>query len=597
MEQLNAVITKSEADAATLSKQIAELDTQISQWEAEQASNTAVRASEAEDYATLHKEYSETIDATERAVDTLKKQDVDRTQLLQLSSFILIPDEDKKSINLFLDAGEQSEMNLLTGSDQAPSANAYEFQSSGIVETLSKIGDKCDDQRTTIEKIESNAKHAFAMLIKDLKGSVSQATADRQAKAQQKAAKLTKAAEAKGDLADTTATRDSDTIYLEDLVATCAKKSADFENRQQLRQEELDAILKATEIMGSGSVSGAADKHLPALIQLKKTSFVQIFSDNRGTQSRVAAYLHEQGEKFGSKLLSMLATKVVEDPFVKVRKMIKDLIVRLMEEANEEAEHKGYCDQELATNKQTRNEKTAAVETLHAEIDALTASVAKGTQQIADLNKETAAVDAAVAEATSIREAEKAENTVTIKESQEASTAVNQAVQVLKDFYDKAGDATSLIQAPADAPEVFSNEPYTGMQSENGGVLGMLEVIATDFARLESDTKSAEAASQKAHDEFMFNSAENKAANNADVDHKTNKKTQEESTLTMKQEDLDGTQTELDAALAYYDKLKPSCVSEGVSFEDRVARRKEEVESLQEALRIFSGDDLAFLQK
>ena len=52
-------------------------------------------------------------------------------------------------------------------------------------------------------------------------------------------------------------------------------------------------------------------------------------------------------------------------------KMVEDLIVKLMEEANEEAEHKGWCDTELSTNEQTRKEKTEAVETLHAEIDEL----------------------------------------------------------------------------------------------------------------------------------------------------------------------------------------------------------------------------------
>ena len=35
--------------------------------------------------------------------------------------------------------------------------------------------------------------------------------------------------------------------------------------------------------------------------------------------------------------------------------------------------------------------------------------------------------------------------------------------------------------------------------------------------------------------------------------------------------------------------LKPSCVDAGVSYEDRVARRKEEIASLEEALEIFNG--------
>merc|ERR1719235_1464739 len=135
--------------------------------------------------------------------------------------------------------------------------------------------------------------------------------------------------------------------------------------------------------------------------------------------------------------------------------MIKDLIVRLMEEANEEAEHKGWCDAELATNEATRKEKTASVETLHAEIDELEASTAKLTEEITELTKAVAELDAAVATATSVREEEKAKNTVTIKDAQDAHTAVAQALSVLKEFYAKAAEATSFVQEP----EIF-DEPY-----------------------------------------------------------------------------------------------------------------------------------------
>ena len=40
--------------------------------------------------------------------------------------------------------------------------------------------------------------------------------------------------------------------------------------------------------------------------------------------------------------------------------MIRDMIAKLMEEANEEAEHKGWCDAELATNEQTIDMATDA---------------------------------------------------------------------------------------------------------------------------------------------------------------------------------------------------------------------------------------------
>jgi len=270
--------------------------------------------------------------------------------------------------------------------------------------------------------------------------------------------------------------------------------------------------------------------------------------------------------------------------------MIKDLIVRLMEEANEEAEHKGWCDTELSTNEQTRKEKTEAVETLHAEIDELTASIAKLSEEITDLSKAVAELDTAMSKATKLRTEEKAKNTETISDSEEAQTAVAQALTVLKEFYAKAAEATAFVQEKGE-PEIFDSE-YKGMQSENGGVVGMLEVIESDFARLESDTKAAEATAQKEYDTFMTESKVDKAAKEKAGEHKAAKKQDQSQALTVNKEDLEGTQKELDAALAYFDKLKPSCVDAGVSYEDRVARRKEEIESLQEALKILNGEDI-----
>merc|ERR1711959_59374 len=86
-------------------------------------------------------------------------------------------------------------------------------------------------------------------------------------KAESKAKALQAKANAEGDLKDTTTTRDEDQKYLDELVATCEQKASDFEARQQLRAEEIEAVEKAIEIVSSGAVSGNADKHLPGFIQ------------------------------------------------------------------------------------------------------------------------------------------------------------------------------------------------------------------------------------------------------------------------------------------------------------------------------------------
>jgi len=587
IDMLKADIAKAVSDAAQLGKEISGLDEDVSIWQGDQKAATAVRQIEKSDYDVTHKDYSESVDALQRAIAVLKKQAHDRkqasslAQVAALKDLVLIPDKAKKIINAFLSTEEDVE------DEAAPEANAYENQSHGVVDMLEKLLDKFIDERVTLEKEEMNSKHAFDMLMQDLTAQIAQGKTDRGEKAEAKAKQLQAKADNTGDLNDTTTSKAADAKFLGDLTATCSQKSSDFESRQQLRAEEIVAVEKAIEILGSGAVAGNAAKHLPALLQ-KKAALAQLRASGMSpAQQKTAFYLQEQAKSLNSRVLSALAVRVTEDPFGKVKKMIKDLIVRLMEEANEEAEHKGWCDTELSTNEQTRKEKTESVQMLHAEIDELKASLAQLGEDITELSKAVAELDAGMAKSTEMRQTEKADNTATIKDASDAQTAVAQALVVLKEFYAKAAESTSFLQAP----DIFDS-PYKGMGAESGGVVGMLEVIESDFARLEAETSSAEATAQKTYDEFMTDSKVDKAQKTTDSEHKTAKKQDQEQALTVKSGDLEGTQKELDAALAYFDKLKPSCVDAGVSYEDRVGRRKEEIQSLQEALKILNGEDI-----
>merc|ERR1719335_492142 len=99
----------------------------------------------------------------------------------------------------------------------------------------------------------------------------------------------------------------------------------------------------------------------------KSTSFAQLRSSVMSpVQKQVAGFLKGRAKLLNSKVLSLISVRVAEDPFKKIKKMIEDMVNKLMEEANEEAEHKGFCDTEMGTNKNTRDTKTSEIDALNA---------------------------------------------------------------------------------------------------------------------------------------------------------------------------------------------------------------------------------------
>jgi len=358
----------------------------------------------------------------------------------------------------------------------------------------------------------------------------------------------------------------------------------------------LDVLKKAMEIIADGAVKGAGEKNLPQFLQMsqqRRLAMAQTLAKQMNPlQAQIAAFLSARAQTTGSRLLSQASQQVVANPFKKVKKMIKDLIVQLMEEATAETEHKGWCDTELGTNKMTRDAKTADVASLADQIEDLTATIADLTQNLADLAIEIKELEDAMAKATSDRITAKGANEQTIKEAKLAQTAVSNAMALVKDFYEKSAQATALAQQSPeeDAPETFS-KPYKGMLPEGGNLVDFLEVILTDFTRLESETTDDEAAEKSRYDEFMAEAEKNKALKENEAKHKDGTKTDKESALHAAEEELKTTQEQLAAAVAYYEKLKPSCVDSGVSYEERVQRREEEIQSLQEALKILQGQD------
>eukprot|EP00930_Biecheleria_cincta_P055301 TRINITY_DN4162_c1_g1_i1.p1 TRINITY_DN4162_c1_g1~~TRINITY_DN4162_c1_g1_i1.p1 ORF type:complete len:687 (+),score=233.30 TRINITY_DN4162_c1_g1_i1:136-2061(+) len=601
MEILEADIQKSISQAERLTTEIAELTADMESSKADQEKATDMRKKERVDFESTLTDYTESIDAVGRALKALKsnEQKLSLVQLSAVRDLKRLPADAFQSINAYLSGTVQPEPQALLSTDQAPQPKTYESQSGGVISMLQSLQDKFVDERDALEKEEADKKRAYELLVQGMKAQETQAKKDRDEKTQFKARQLESKASNEADLEETTSERAADKKYSADLKATCEKKAADMASRTKLRKEELDAIAKAREII-AGNVATSAEKHSSSLIQVRRRSAALAFlrSDSKSvspSREQVARFLQQGAKSLGSRVLAAAAVRVREDPIAKVKEMIQNLITKLAETNDKEADKKAQCDLQLAENQATREEKTDGVDSLKTEIDQLKAALSKLSDETATLSTEISELDGAMKSATELRAEEEKKNAATIKDAKQAQAAVAQALSVLRSFYEKAGEATAFVQRSASnhagQPEIFDGA-YNGMGGESGGVIGMMEVIESDFARLEAETTADEAKAKKEFNEFMEDSKVDKASKTAAVEHKTQKKQTKNQDLVTAEADLLGTQKELDAATTTYDKLKATCLDTGASFKERQAQRAEELKELQQALEMIQSANL-----
>merc|ERR1719359_2780635 len=302
----------------------------------------------------------------------------------------------------------------------APEANAYEFQSGSIIELLKRLRGEFSAKLGECQKEEMNSKHAYDMVIQDLTDSIEYANKDADEKSNEKERKTAKAAQDKKQLGATIDVKAANEKTLTETTAECAQKKLSFQEKQQLRADEIEAIAKAVEILSSPAVAGNAEKYLD-LAQARKKPGVALAAISSlragGIRRRVREFLADAGAKLHSQGLTLLAEKIAADPFAKVKHLIDSMITRLLEEANADADHEGYCDKEMGKSKITRNKLSEEIDSLAAAVEEGKATIMTLAEDIKELTKEVAEIDAAVAEATDMRLKEKAKNAETVKDA------------------------------------------------------------------------------------------------------------------------------------------------------------------------------------
>jgi len=611
IETLNAEIDKLASDATTLGDEIGGLQADVTTFEADKKESVAQRAKDHAGFVEESTDYGESVDALDRAILTLqeKDRDIPGASLIQLQTNDKLPVQAKSIISAFLGMGSDDDF-------APPEAKAYEAQSGGIIEMLKKLKDEFRSKLGQCQKEEMNSKHAYDMVQQDLIDSIENSNKDVEEKTAEKEGKIEKKAMDKKELAAEIEVKAADESTLKNLDTECKQKKLSFDEKQQLRTDEIAAIAKAMEILSDGRVADGS--------QHVGSSFIQ--SDNRNTflgqsegiHRQLREFLSGEAQRLHSKNLGLLSEKMAADPFAKVKKLIDDMITRLLEEANADADKEGWCDTEMGKSKVTRNKLSEEIDGLDAAIEDGKGTIMKLTQEMADLSSDIKEMDGQTGEATALREEEKAKNKATIEDAQGAQKAVAAATAVLKDFYAKAASATAFVQTKpsllskgikmgTDEWQALANpnfegtidkghkegmqtfgETYQGNQDAAGGVMALLEVALSDFANLEADTKAGEVEAQQSYDRFMVECKKTKAVKSKKIDMDEADRAAAESKVQEDIAELKSTQDELIAADKYHEKLVPQCIDQGMTWDELVKARQDEISSLKQALEIFN---------
>merc|ERR1719454_1176782 len=267
------------------------------------------------------------------------------------------------------------------------------------------------------------------------------------------------------------------------------------------------------------------------------------------------------------------------DPFAKIKGLIQEMIEKLEEEAAKEAAHKAFCDKEMSETKAKKEDKESDLEDLTTKID-------KATAKIATLTEELGAIAKAQQEADKIRMEEKEAWEAAKADYESGIEGVGMALKVLRDYY--AEKEESFVQA--------KHDKATGAAS---GIIGMLEVVESDFTKSLAEGTAKENMAQEEYEKLTQDNKIATTEKETAVKYKTKDKKETEEMLVGLKEDKATTEKEYAAVMEYWEELQPMCVAKPESYAERKKRREAEIAGLKEALRILeeeSGSSDAFLQ-
>lgn len=581
VEEQNAVAEDGGAQASAKAAEAAECAALIGKSQADQASASDARKKE---HALFVAEEAELVEADTmlgKAYSVLKRsmslmqtgsseiQESVTTEVVaalgQIIESAWIDRASTKKLTAFLEDSESLSMKQ----PQATSSS-YDSKSGGILEVIQKMQEKNAEVLGNVRELEMKSRHAYEMVLQDLKN-LEENKSEQMDSAKETGAKAAaKGAAAKANAEQASDALAADKLELAQTKAGCNKAAREWAEREEDAIAEMTTIAKAVEILTGKFGRAEPPVEKEAFFQLSNETEEQSQFSKRQTVSQI---LRKLGREYNQFALIQAAQSAQEDPFVKVRSMISDMIEKLETEHAAEASKEAKCKADKEKGAKDLKVKQAYFAKLVSRESGAKAKAVTLQNDISDLNTQLRELASSVAEANRLRNVEKADNDATVKDAAESISALSEAIKTLSEFYGaEASDSASRKNDSASA------------------IIEILQTAQEDFEKLKADTEYTEENSENAHDKFIQSSTVSKTKKDALVQGKSGEAGAVKVQLSQISDDLTDAEKALQAANDFLKGVKEACANKAMSFEERQQRRAAEIEGLHEAMAILSPD-------
>merc|ERR1740116_193371 len=154
---------------------------------------------------------------------------------------------------------------------------------------------------------------------------------------------------------------------------------------------------------------------------------------------------------------------------------------------------------------------------------------------------------------------------------QQGLEGVKIALKVLREYYAK-------------------DKSHDAMEGAGTNVIGLLEVVESDFSKGLAEMTATEDNAQATYDTTTKENEIEKTTKEQDVAYKTKEAKGLDKAVAEAESDRSGVQTELDAVSEYLATLEKECIAKAETYEERKAGFEAEIAGLKDALQILEGE-------